>query len=346
MSKKLLDSMVALTRSRDIDSLEASLLVTLIDLIECESIVLYEFECQEGICKRAIRRLFISKQAEKSPVLEGNEVVAKSTISQLSLVCASDGLVVDEHEKTIDYWLEQEISDSKKVCVKVTTQSKLSKNNLSLITAFLKVYANYAMIIALSEQDKLTGLLNRHSLERRFQSLIKEQLACKQSKYETDEDEQRVPVDTHALWLGVIDIDHFKQVNDVYGHLCGDEVLLKMSQLMREWFRKSDLLFRFGGEEFLVLLQPIETKNAERVFDDFRHWISQQAFPLVGQVTISVGITAVKPNEFINSVVSRADQALYFAKEQGRNKVAVYEHLLRSGVFNDKSQAEGDIDLF
>ncbi|WP_164084761.1 GGDEF domain-containing protein [Alteromonas flava] len=337
--------MVALTRNKDIDSLEASLLLTLVDFIPDSSITLYDCEFANDDSRTSMRLCVTANEGVIDlSATQHNDNFGQLTQRMKDTIESGLGMFIQSDEGLQEHWLAQTLGDGLYAILRLTVTKRLTKHELFLVQAFLKVYSNYATIIALSEKDKLTGLLNRHSLERRFQGLIASQLKTPHQHEEGSN--KRQEVSTEQLWLGVIDIDHFKQVNDVYGHLCGDEVLLKLSQLMREWFRKTDLLFRFGGEEFLILLQPIKQDSAEKVFDNFRQWIAQQKFPLIGQVTLSIGVTAVTANEFLNNVVSRADKALYFAKEQGRNQVAVYEYLLRAGVFSEQSVTEGDIDLF
>src|SRR6202011_3687326 len=96
-------------------------------------------------------------------------------------------------------------------------------------------------------------------------------------------------------WLALIDIDRFKSINDGYGHLFGDEVLLLVSQLMKRSFRGADQLFRFGGEEFVVLLDRASEPGAQIVLERLRTTIGEHEFPQVGQVTISVGYTRIDP---------------------------------------------------
>ena len=144
----------------------------------------------------------------------------------------------------------------------------------------------------------------------------------------------------------MIDIDHFKQVNDSYGHLIGDEVLLLLSRLMRGSFRFHDRLYRFGGEEFVVLLRCGSEHDA------------MQAFERLRSVTEALPVPAGGPHHGQHRLhrrahrrhararaFERADKAVYWAKAHGRNQVAEHSDLVKRGELTE-SQKAGDIELF
>ena len=134
------------------------------------------------------------------------------------------------------------------------------------------------------------------------------------------------------MFLGEIDIDHFKQVNDNFGHPYGDEVLLIVARLMQATFRKSDLVYRFGGEEFVVIVASEDEAGAMHSFERLRCAIAAHDFPQVGHVTISIGVTEIRDVAAPVQLLGDADQALYFAKKNGRNSVCFYEQLIESGA--------------
>src|SRR5205085_360480 len=146
-------------------------------------------------------------------------------------------------------------------------------------------------------------------------------------------------------WLGVIDIDHFKRVNDTFGHLIGDEVLLLLATMMKVSFRTYDKLFRFGGEEFVVLLKPTDSNNAHAAFERFRKDIEARNFPQVGRITVSIGYARIGPKDQPTVVIDRADEALYWAKEHGRNRTFNYETLIASGELKQK-ESKSDVEFF
>lgn len=212
------------------------------------------------------------------------------------------------------------------------------------IDALLKIYQNYLNILRESESDKLTGLLNRRTFDGKFQHLVLQQSL--QLLSNADESSQQRHHDREdRSWLGIIDIDHFKRINDQYGHIYGDEILLLLSRQMQSFFRRADLLFRFGGEEFVVLLEPTNKIGAEIALSRFVSQIANYEFPQVGKVTISVGFAPIYADSVSTDVFGRADQALYYAKEHGRNQVASYVELLADGKLNAMTTVES-IDLF
>lgn len=133
-----------------------------------------------------------------------------------------------------------------------------------------------------------------------------------------------------SFFMGEIDIDHFKSVNDRFGHLHGDEVLVILARILQSTFRKTDLIYRFGGEEFVVIVYVDDRGDAEMTFERLRRSIENHAFPRVGQVTISIGITEIRDTSIPVELLGHADQALYYAKTHGRNQVSFYEALVAS----------------
>lgn len=127
--------------------------------------------------------------------------------------------------------------------------------------------------------------------------------------------------------LVMFDLDHFKDVNDRHGHLCGDAVLAAVGKRMKEVLRGSDLRCRYGGEEFLVLLPETPLHGARRVADTLRREIAERPVPWSGEgltITASFGIAQTMPGEVnVQAVIARADQALYRAKDDGRNCIRI-----------------------
>jgi two-component system cell cycle response regulator len=120
----------------------------------------------------------------------------------------------------------------------------------------------------------------------------------------------------------LFDIDYFKKINDTYGHDIGDEVLQQIAKISQNFFRENDVIVRYGGEEFLIILEKIEYAHALRKTEAFRAFIqSDKRFPEEIEVTISIGISKFEIGETMNRVIKRADNALYEAKKLGRNRV-------------------------
>jgi two-component system cell cycle response regulator len=125
----------------------------------------------------------------------------------------------------------------------------------------------------------------------------------------------------------MLDVDHFKRINDRHGHPAGDEVLATIAERIRHSLRKEDLPARLGGEEFAVLLPDTDLVRAQALAERIRQAIAAPAFALTGsqtlEVTVSVGVACWLPqDESFSALYSRADRALYLAKENGRNRIA------------------------
>jgi diguanylate cyclase (GGDEF)-like protein len=122
----------------------------------------------------------------------------------------------------------------------------------------------------------------------------------------------------------LFDLDHFKTVNDIYGHLKGDDILKHLIQALKHEIREGDCLARYGGEEFIIVLAHTNMKEAEECAERIRKTAEKLKFPGVPDsfgITVSIGVTAYNPNESIERLISRADAALYRAKSAGRNQV-------------------------
>ena len=206
------------------------------------------------------------------------------------------------------------------------------------VLSLAHIYGNQIRLLDYSELDTLTRLLNRKTFDETFDRLLT--VSARDASEDGFEDRRDHLDDGSPAWLCVVDIDHFKRVNDSFGHLFGDEVLLRMGDLMRKTFRGGDRLFRFGGEEFVVILNAADQALAETGFDRFRNSVENHEFPQVGKVTCSIGFTSVSTMDVPTDVVGRADEALYYAKEHGRNQVCCYEQLVKDGGISRSSASD------
>ncbi|WP_462160014.1 GGDEF domain-containing protein [Pseudoalteromonas sp. GB56] len=165
-------------------------------------------------------------------------------------------------------------------------------------------------LLKAATQDSLTGIANRRSFMERAQQEL--------------EQARRNKLPIHLL---MIDIDHFKSVNDQAGHAIGDKVLVAMAQVLRYSVRKTDFVCRLGGEEFAALLPNTDAAGALHVAESIRQAVEAESVvgytDIYGAVTTSVGVTAAQDNEDIDDVISRADVALYESKASGRNRVTL-----------------------
>jgi diguanylate cyclase (GGDEF)-like protein len=129
----------------------------------------------------------------------------------------------------------------------------------------------------------------------------------------------------HPLSLLLLDIDHFKHYNDTFGHLEGDKVLVRISQIIRSCLRKLDTAYRYGGEEFTVILPETTCEEARTVAERIRQAVKAEKFDPETEnditITISIGVTQYSPEEELSAFIQRADKAMYSSKQNGRNKV-------------------------
>ncbi|MCL4745797.1 MAG: GGDEF domain-containing protein [Burkholderiaceae bacterium] len=226
--------------------------------------------------------------------------------------------------------------------IELETDGPLDEARVRMFAGLVRVYANHIAVLDYSERDGLTALRNRKTFDDSFLRLLSR----------TDRETARVSHDHRAgsreaapHWLALADIDRFKRVNDRFGHLFGDEVLVMIARLMRQSFRVNDLLYRFGGEEFAVLLDRTPERHAGEVFERFRAAVQAQRFAQVGEVTISIGYTRIRDADTPSEAFERADSALYHAKQGGRNRICAYETLAASGQVDEKRLNES-IELF
>ena len=166
----------------------------------------------------------------------------------------------------------------------------------------------YQLAMMSAFRDPLTGIHNRASLE---QSLPREISLAQRHKT--------------PLTLLVIDVDHFKQINDIHGHLVGDSVLRNLIKVLTHSVRTTDLVFRYGGDEFVVALSNTDINGARDVTERIRESVERYQFS-VGNIQLlvraSIGMTALNASDTLESAFRRADKALLLAKREGRNQVA------------------------
>jgi diguanylate cyclase (GGDEF)-like protein len=224
--------------------------------------------------------------------------------------------------------------------IEIETDAELDESTRRMVEGVLRIYRNFDRLLDYSERDTLTGLLNRKTFDESFLKATTDLVVAP----DDDSDGRRL-TGGGGYWIGVLDIDHFKRVNDRWGHLIGDEVLLLLSRLMGRSFRTHDRLYRFGGEEFLVLMRCHCEADAAQALERFRSHTEQFEFPQVGRVTVSIGFTAVRSGDTPSSAFERADQAVYHAKQNGRNQVRSHADLVAAGHLVDTTKV-GDVEFF
>jgi diguanylate cyclase (GGDEF)-like protein len=178
--------------------------------------------------------------------------------------------------------------------------------------------ATLATAELLASKDQMTGLLNRRSFDQRLDATI-----------------ARSTRHGDPFSLLMIDMDHFKNINDYYGHSTGDDVLRRFGEVMSERLRPYDVAARWGGEEFVVLADGANLDNARMLAEQMRESVATTPFSPVPRVTISIGVAEYQEGESGDDLLKRADKALYSAKRNGRNRVIAAE----SGQFMKRQSA-------
>ncbi|WP_320043616.1 GGDEF domain-containing protein [uncultured Desulfobacter sp.] len=193
---------------------------------------------------------------------------------------------------------------------RLQTRMKVSSEDLKQLHKELEISQKEA------RTDSLTGLTNRRGLEKRLEI---ERIRARQNN--------------SPFSVIMLDIDHFKAVNDTFGHLVGDSLLKGFADILSGLVRRNDLATRYGGEEFLILLPETNVEGAYAVSEKIRNilcekeWTIKDSGKRIGQVRASMGIAQYKLGETGNEVITRADEAMYHAKNTGRDRIVIHSDL-------------------
>jgi len=339
---QLVEQIAELTAFRDRDALDFSLAMALKDLLRPESVAVHRVVGEPGRQHWLLRARVGG--VEGAPVADSlwTELESLPALAALphhaQCLQGNRTVLVDGTPAAMLFPIANE-REAVGV-LEVRTEQALAADAQHLVCSILRIYRNFQGLLEYSERDTLTGLLNRKTFDECFMRAA----ARARAGDVVVPDAQRATKDCGA-WLGVVDIDHFKRVNDSFGHLIGDEVLLLLSRLMRGTFRHHDLLFRFGGEEFVVLMRCACAADARAALERLRIAVERHVFARVGHISISIGVAEVRADDAPTACFERADKAVYFAKQNGRNRLCDYDELIARGLLADESRS-GDVELF
>jgi len=192
----------------------------------------------------------------------------------------------------------------------IDTQRELRRKTTQLEEANLKLEKANVLLEKLSITDDLTGLDNRRHFDELFGT-----------------ETRRATRYYHPLSVIMLDIDHFKEVNDTHGHQAGDKVLKRLGDILGQYLRETDIVARYGGEEFVMVLPETTPEIAERIASRLRESIEAESFPLGDgaeiKITVSMGVVSRRGQLEADALVAAADEALYEAKRTGRNRVVM-----------------------
>lgn len=209
------------------------------------------------------------------------------------------------------------------------------REDRQFLQLLVRVFGNLMGLVHKREYDALTGLLNRQAFEERLHRFLNYGGGHRANEAQRE-----------RSCFAILDIDFFKTVNDSLGHLFGDEVLVHFSQIMGRSFRYYDLMCRYGGDEFIVVLRGASLEQGLKVLERFRIAAESHHYPQVGQKTVTIGVVEIQPGELLPTIADKADQAMYHGKKNGRNRVLAYEHLLDAGKLKAVQAVGGDVELF
>jgi len=239
------------------------------------------------------------------------------------MLSKNNSLLVSAINKAIDTISERQKQQIYRKWIHVTYQEGYSLKQIltiiffSIIIIAVLIYWNISLkreiekrketekkLQKLSIIDSLTGIFNRYKID----TALKQQIAYSKRS---------------NTFLSIIffDIDHFKRINDTYGHQAGDEILKELTVLIKEHLREYDIFGRWGGEEFIIILPDTSVKQAVKVAQKLKSIIEKNKFKYIDKLTCSFGVTELKPEDNSDSFLTRVDSLMYEAKKRGRNKI-------------------------
>lgn len=339
-SNTILSHIVSITESRDMEILEMSLLRTIFEVIECKKVFLVKSSA-DNTAERSI-------SGYDSDGYSGCEFEIPSVLQKLVDVYEEnpDGIQdSDESRYSIFTIIPVDVLRNRIGFIAVEIPDK-TDIMVHLLEGLVRIYQNYVAILLENQTDTLTGILNRKTFDDRIMKLIelrkREKCKVQTGDYKSD----RRTESAGRFWLGIFDIDDFKKVNDTFGHVYGDEILILISRIMQTVFRSTDMKFRFGGEEFIVVIKAEDSGAAYSVFERFRKEVENYRFPQTGRITVSTGIVEITGEESPSVFVGCADNAMYYAKQNGKNMTCIYSELVERGLIAPESVKKGGVILF
>jgi two-component system cell cycle response regulator len=342
----IVEGIIDITQHRDRDLIGNSLVKTLSELIESDQVTLFDLH-------KKTDPVILTREGCVNPnwpqiISDGDGACLSEELSEGITQCLNTGELVEmanSHQGCcqVIYPVLRRPDDLIGFLLVMHEESDANKHRL--IHGLLKVYQNYLSLLVESQSDKLTGLLNRNTFDDNIMKIIANPISRSSYIHLYDGTTRRIPDETFTYWLALIDIDGFKKINDTFGHLYGDEVLSLLGRLLKSSFRIDDLIFRFGGEEFIVIMKSPSQQDAEIALERFRLAVQNYSFPQIGQITVSTGYIQISSSDVPVVVLWQADQALYYAKKHGRNRACSYEQLIAEGKIRENTIRTGTLEL-
>ena len=353
------EHIIKLTDHRDRDLLELTLSKALIDLLPIQKVVIARVVSEEGVRRWLEVATLDARGGGKVadplrvdfgtlPLLDDNRQRFNCLLGRERVEWAWAG----EDGPRINYFpLFDDSRMDEEGVLEIHSAFALSEGQLGAIGDVQHVFRNMYNLLAYSDRDALTGLLNRKSLDDTFYSAVLEELDEGRTAADKDdantapgqERRHRVPPN---YWLGTISVDSFGLINDKSGHLIAEEVLLLVARIMNNTFRTYDRLYRFGGENFAVLMHCPDEALVQAAFERFRANVEKFNFPQAGRVTVCAGFTRISADDSPSTALERTERSVDYAQRNGRNQVFSHAELVRKGFFGGEAAKVGEVDIF
>lgn len=272
-------------------------------------------------CNELMKEIFSLDKNQKFHSIEDTCPIAGDYNKNIELAYETDDharIVIDEYKEllngqTDEYknkfpYYSKELNKTLYFSSRAKVLERNEKNEVSILYGIIEDITDQELQIQkieeLSIRDKLTNLYNRVKIDEALKN-----------EFETS---KRYKIN---LSLIILDIDYFKLVNDKYGHLVGDSVLVQFANILMKNSRQSDIVGRWGGEEFIIIAPNSNIESVKKLAEKLRVIIEKFEFDVVKKLTVSFGVSQLKEEDDINSFIKRVDEALYKAKKLGRNRV-------------------------
>jgi len=331
---QLIEHIIRISSKRDRTEITAALVDAMQDLFNPPTFAVYR--CYPGLKQSIVFRcagLDASGRFTHNAYLPERRHCHPIDQDPLLLRCQNEGGIVRETLASgLDRLVFPIVADKRPIyLIDISLPAEFPADRRVLLMGLVEYFGHHISLLDYGEADSLTGLANRKTFDKHLFEILGQTASDEHRQYASAPCRRRGG-NNLPHWLAICDVDHFKRINDVHGHLTGDTVLILLAQLMRDSFRYDDQLFRFGGEEFIIVLQPASEESAASAFERFRKNIQEHSFVEIGQVTLSVGYCRLLADDTPTRIIDRADAALYWAKRNGRNRVACYDTLSAAGA--------------
>lgn len=321
MTHQLLDHIEALTQQRDISLLDVSITNALVQLLQTNMVRLRQIYNREtGLAAVTTAWNDGTHVQSLGDMPNESDFESLDNLPGLQKCLAAGGAFAEHNAKTRThhYWFPVYMQGSPYACAEIVSDKKLTLAKCGMVEGIMGVYRNFLSLLDDSQRDGLTGLANRKAFDRSLRRL----LTTVGAKDKVDQ--ERRHASGRENWLAIVDVDFFKRVNDAHGHLTGDKALIELADIMRKSFRVQDRLFRFGGDEFVILIRHATAEHVATSLERFRGRVEKHPIDPIGNITISAGYAPIKADDTPTTVIGHADSAHYNAKHQGRNRVRGY----------------------